>query len=101
MKQKPTYTRAEFEHDLKAPTVAYGGYTIHFITDDGQPMSYESAKENQNLICAAMDESEAMSDVTDKQWLVIAKDINWEDNEMKCCHSGELIAANYPNGEHE
>lgn len=101
MKQKPIYTRAEFERALKSPTVAYGGYTIHFITADGEPMSYESAKENKNLICAAMDERAAGELHGDKQWLVVAPDINWEDNEMKCCHSGELIAANYPNGEHE
>ena len=100
-RKKSDYTRAEFEHDLKAPTVAYGGYTIHFIVADGESISYEAAKENQNLICAAMDESEAMSDVTDKQWLVVAKEINWEDNDLKCCHTNELIPANYPNGEHE
>ena len=100
-RKKSDYTRAEFEHDIKSPTVAYGGYTIHFITSDGASMSYEAAKQNKNLICAAMNESAAMSDVTDKQWLVIAKEINWEENELFCVHTGDLIPANYPNGEHQ
>lgn len=100
MKSNHSYTRAEFEHDLKAPTVAYGGYTIHFITPDGEPMSYEAAKSNKKLICDALEEREAGIH-SRSQWLVLGKEINWEDNEMRCCHSGELIAANYPNGEHE
>lgn len=95
------YTRLEFEYDIKAPTVPYGGYTLHFIMADGSAMSYEAAKENKKLICAAIDERAAGEKHGDTQWLVVAKEVNWEDNDLKCVHSGKLIPANYPNGQHE
>lgn len=96
MKQAHTYTRYEFEYDIKAPTTPYGGYTIHFITADGGSLSYQAAKENRKLICEAIDERAAGEMHGDTQWLVVAKDVNWESDDVKCCHSGEPIIKNFP-----
>lgn len=101
MKSNHIYTKAEFEYDLTSPTVVYGGYTFYFVMNDGQAMSYEAAKENKKLICAAIDERAAGELHGDTQWLVRGKEINWEDNNLRCCHTNEIIPSNFPNGEHE
>ena len=100
MKSNHSYTKAEFEYDITSPTVLYGGYTFYFVMVDGQAMSYEAAKENKKLICDALEER-AAGIHSRSQWLVLGKEINWEDNDLKCCHTNEIIPSNFPNGEHE
>ena len=66
-----------------------GGYPQFFITHDGEALSFEVAKaERRNII-------ESLASNLRDGWRVVAVDINWEDTELRCAHSGELIESAY------
>lgn len=66
-----------------------GGYPLYFITSDGAALSFASAKaERRNIVAAIHDRS-------DNGWRVVAMDINWEDADLLCDHSGEPIETAY------
>lgn len=65
-----------------------GGYPLAFITSDGEVMSFESAKANQDLIC------EAIEDKSNCGWRVVACDVLWE-GEHYCCHSNKKLQTAY------
>ncbi len=67
-----------------------GGYPRYFITSDGDALSFKSAQENAGLIRDAI-----IADDTQSGWRVCAVAINWEDADMFCSHSGELIESAY------
>ncbi len=66
-----------------------GGYPCYFLMDDGEALSFAAAKENRRRL---------IESVVNKQrdgWNPIAFDINWEDGEMICCHTGKRIESAY------
>jgi len=73
-----------------------GGYPIYFVTADGCALSFESAQENAGLIRDAII---AGARTGNDEWRIVASDINWEDTELTCDHSGEKIQSAY--GENE
>lgn len=66
-----------------------GGYPIYFITDDGEAISYDTVKSEYRLIL------KSVKDRTNDGWRVVAVDINWEDDDLYCCHSNEKIQPAY------
>ena len=66
-----------------------GGYPVYFITKDNQALSFSAAKEHAKII------ARAIRDNNDSQWQVMGADVNWEDNELKCAHTCELIETAY------
>ena len=62
-----------------------GGYPMFFITIDGAALSFESVCENWPLVC------DSVRHDSDDGWRVIAADINWEDPNLRCEDTGELI----------
>ena len=83
------YTIEQFTKDLNEPYAWPGGYPRYFITNDGEALSFNAAKENQSLI------KSAIKDNSNDGWQVIACEINWEDNSLYCAHSNELIESAY------
>ncbi len=73
-----------------------GGYPQYFITADGAALSFESATENAALIRDAI-----IADDKHGGWRVIAMDINWEDGNLTCEHTGALIESAYESNEQE
>ena len=67
-----------------------GGYPLFFVTSDGEALSFRSAEQNQQAICEAIAEGD-----TSDSWFVIGVEINYEDAELYCCHSGERIESAY------
>ena len=66
-----------------------GGYPLYFVTNDGAALSFESAKaERRNIL-------EAIRDQDHSGWCVVATDVNWEDNDLLCDHSGKVIESAY------
>jgi hypothetical protein len=66
-----------------------GGYPCYFITSDGAALSFKAAKqERRNIIGSIHNHS---SD----GWLVVGMDINWEDADLVCDHTGEHIESAY------
>jgi hypothetical protein len=83
------YTIDQFKSDLLSPYAWPGGYPRYFVTSDGAALSYKSALENQHLII------DSIENQFNDGWQVIGCDINWEDSELYCDHSSELIESAY------
>lgn len=71
------------------PYTSIGSYPVYFITKDGCTLSFASVCENVKLI------GRAIRDKNDPQWEVIATEINWENKDLRCEHSGKLIESAY------
>lgn len=84
------YTSEQFKTDLDNPYAWPGGYPRYFVCGDGEALSFAAAKENAQLIIDAIRDEDKRSD-----WYVVGCDINWEDTELHCAHSGEKIESAY------
>lgn len=81
----------EFKDTLSGGKYAWpGGYPLFFIMADNEPLSFEAAKENKREIIAAIKEGG-----WDKQWTPVAVEVNWEDENLYCAHTGERIESAY------
>jgi len=83
------YTIQNFLSDLNEPYAWPGGYPRFFITQDGEALCFESAKENQKLI-----KSSIKNNLNDG-WQVVACEINWEDCSLCCADTGKPIESAY------
>lgn len=83
------YSISDFRRDIRAPYAWPGGYPRFFITSDGESLSFDSARENRRLIL------EAIRDRDDSGWRVVACEINWENPDEYCAHSGARIESAY------
>ncbi len=81
---------SEFRRAYHAGPYAWpGGYPCYFITSDGAALSYKAAKtERRNIL-------EAIAHKQNDGWRVVGVDINWEDSELYCDHTGERIESAY------
>lgn len=66
-----------------------GGYPLYFITKDGEALSFKVAKHWANAV------REAIIFRCDPQWEVVGIDINWENHDLVCAHTGKKIEAAY------
>lgn len=73
-----------------------GGYPLYFIAADGEALSFKAVQENQAPVIEAMN-----NPGTDKQWEVIGYQINWEDENLYCAHSNDLIECAYTSDEED
>lgn len=62
-----------------------GGYPLFYLTADGGVLSPEAVIENIDLT----------NDPNDKQWYVVAVDVNYEDPDLICDHTGKRIPSAY------
>lgn len=67
-----------------------GGYPLYFVTADGEALSFKAAREERRNILHAI-----ASNDTRSGWRVVGVDVNWEDAELACAHSGERIQSAY------
>lgn len=82
---------AEFKATLRAGGFAWpGGCPMCFVTSDGGALSFESARENAREIISAL-----MSGDKRNGWRVCACEINWENSDLVCGHSGKAIPSAY------
>lgn len=90
---KNEFTKTDFETALANGAWAWpGGYPLYFITSDGESLSFDAAKANARLI------SEAIEDKSSCGWRVVGIDVNWENSDLRCCHSNVLIQSAYGEG---
>ena len=83
-------TTAQLKATLRAGQFTCpGGYPLYFITSDGATLSFESVrKELSQVLWSIRNE-------VDDGWRVVGCDVNCEDTELICDHSGELIPSAY------
>ena len=67
-----------------------GGYPIFFITSDGAALSYDTVKDERNIIAEAIEDND-----TRGGWRVEAVDVNWEDTDLIDDHTGDPIESAY------
>ena len=83
-------TISEFRSALRYGQYAWPGcYPKYFITSDGAALSFDSARKNIRLILDSIH-----NDINDG-WKIVAVEINYEDNELVCDHSSEIIESAY------
>lgn len=82
----------EIKRELRSGQYAWpGGYPKFFIMADGEAVSFASIKLNFRSVAHAM----SYPQYRDEQWTVVGVDINWEDGDLCCAHSGERIESAY------
>lgn len=80
--------------DLKASLRAGGhtfpgGYPLYFITSDGESLSFEAARSEFRQI------ADSIRTRANDGWRVVALDVNYEDSDLVCDHTGNRIPAAY------
>ena len=83
----------DFLKELKTPHVFPGGYAKYFIMADGGAACFAGAKKEQKTILKAFADKDKGHE--DKQWIPVAVDINWENDEMICDITGKIIEPEY------
>ena len=66
-----------------------GGYPLYFITSDGAALSFQAVRDNFRSVLWSI--RHAVND----GWRVVAIEVNWEDIDLYCDHTGEPIPAAY------
>lgn len=83
-------TVADFDRALACGPYSWpGGYPVFFVMEDGEALSFASALAEAALI------RDSVARNTGDGWRVIGVEINWEDDSLRCAHTGEPIEAAY------
>jgi hypothetical protein len=74
---------------IREPYAWPGGYPLYVLMNDGEALSIEAAKENWRSICwSTLHKSR-------DGWDAAGVDINWEDTNLVCAHTGKPIESAY------
>ena len=66
-----------------------GGYPTFFITSDGASLSHEAVRDNLRSILESIKHNQRDG------WKIEALDVNWEDPDLICDHTGDRIESAY------
>lgn len=84
-------TLQEIKGRLRAGEYAWpGGYPCYFVTSDGEAMSFKAVRQEWRQVVWAH-----LVNARDSGWHIAGCDINYEDPELYCCHTGERIESAY------
>lgn len=72
------------------PYVWPGGYPVYFMTADGEALSFAGAQE-----CWSQIVSSYLCGGPDDGWRIAGCAINYEDQDLMCCHTNKPIEAAY------
>ena len=86
-------TVEQFLTAIKTRYTFPGCYPIFFIAYDGEAVSYEAAKRNQEQIIGAIKDNINYDFQSD--WLIVAYEVNWENHDLYCSHTDKLIESAY------
>ena len=86
----PINSISDFRRAMRNGPYAWpGGYPCYFLTSDGEALSFDAARQERRNIL------EAIRDHDNSGWRVVGMDINWEDGELTCAHTGKRIESAY------
>lgn len=66
-----------------------GGYPLFFITSDGAALSFDAVRQEIRQVIWSMRHG------VNDGWRVVAVDVNWEDSDLTCEHTGKRIGCAY------
>lgn len=72
------------------PFTDLGGYPLYFIAADGEALSFEAVRERFREVCADMLDMSRIN-----QWKIVGLEINYEDADLTCAHTGKAIPSAY------
>jgi hypothetical protein len=84
---------------IRGPYAWPGGYPLYFVMADGEPLAFQTAREEVKRILDAM--RDASQGYREKDWIPVALEINWEDSELFCAHTNARIESAYAEPEEE
>jgi len=88
----------EFEKALADGPYAFpGGYPLYFVMSDGEAMSFKAAVAEKERIREAFEDRSS----SDRDWIPMGVEINYEDANLYCCHTNERIESAYAEDEAE
>ena len=70
-----------------------GGYPLYFITSDGAALSFDAVRSEYRQVISAIRHG------LDDGWRVVSCEINWEDSDLYCDHTGQPIQSAYGDDE--
>lgn len=70
-----------------------GGYPLFWLMDDGMPCAFSVAKSERRAML------EALRDKDRSGWRPVALEVNWEDPDLTCAHTGKRIESAYAEDE--
>lgn len=78
-----------------------GGYPIHFVMGDGAPVCFSCAQRYRGYMAAALGDKRhgRNTHISGAEYLPVAVEINWEDDEAVCAGCGQRIEVAYGNDE--
>ncbi|NBT31940.1 MAG: hypothetical protein EBT13_08595 [Rhodobacteraceae bacterium] len=83
-------TLEEFNKALEQGAYAWpGGYPLYFLMSDGEAISFEAARQEAARIRTEIESQ------TDEDWIPLACEVNWEDSQLFCAHTGTRIESAY------
>lgn len=83
-------TVAQFKATLRAGEFTFpGAYQLYFITDDGAAVSFDGARDNYRLII------DSIRNRLNDGHLIVGCEINYEDCNLYCAATGNIIPASY------
>jgi hypothetical protein len=86
-------TTKDFKAALRSGPYAWpGGYPLFFLVSDGEAVSFAAARENAKQILQAIRWG------SDCGWRVVGVQVNWEDQDLYCAHTGNKIESAYGEG---
>jgi hypothetical protein len=87
---KTTFSTLDLKNALRSGPFAWpGGYPLFFVTSDGAALSFDAVRENIRSVIWSI-----RNGVNDG-WRVVGCDVNWEDFELFCDHTGNRIESAY------
>ncbi len=85
-----SYTVKDMKVQLRAGQFAFpGGYPLYFLTSDGEALSFEAVRSQFKQVC------QSIKHRYQDGWQVVACDVNWEDGDLTCAHTGKRIESAY------
>lgn len=81
--------------DLRSIKWPYGATSYYYVTGDGQALSVAAVRENYREIREAL-----KSDDRRSGWYIVGADVNFQDPDLYCDHTGARIPAEYEDRDH-
>jgi len=92
----PINTLSDFRRAMRHGPYAWpGGYPAYFVMSDGGALSFAAARSERRQIIAALADYQNGNRRERSGWRPVALEINWEDSELACAHTGKPIEAAY------
>jgi hypothetical protein len=89
------YTTQQLKEQLRSGAYAWpGGYPLYFVTSDCEVLSFETVRKEIKQVLWSIRNKDNTGG-----WRVIGVDVNYEDPELFCDHSGKRIESAYAEDE--